>query len=69
MLGSLIGGGLTNSGSMPISGGDAGPSTATSTNNSGQSVGAINMGSPTGVSPLLIGGVVLVLAFMMTNRK
>ncbi len=40
-----VGGGLTNSGSMPISGGDAGPSTASSGNYSGQTIGAINMGS------------------------
>jgi hypothetical protein len=54
---------------MPISGGTAGPSTATSTNNSGQSVGAINMGSPTGVNPWLIGGVVIVLAFLVLRKK
>ncbi|WP_159739252.1 hypothetical protein [Vibrio atypicus] len=68
MLGTIAGG-LTNSGSMPISGGTAGPSTATSTNNSGQSVGAINMGSPTGVNPWLIGGVVIVLAFLVLRKK
>lgn len=68
MLGSLVGGGLTNSGSMPISGGEAGPSTATSTTNSGQSVGAINMGSPTGINPWLVGGVVIALAFLMTRK-
>lgn len=67
MLGSLTGG-LTNSGSMPISGGDAGPSTATSTNNSGQSVGGISMGSPTGVNPWLIGAVIVVLAFMLKKK-
>ncbi|ELS8947701.1 hypothetical protein [Vibrio furnissii] len=65
----MMGGGLTNSGSMPISGGQAGPSTATSTNNSGQSVGAINMGSPSGVSPLLIAAVVVILAFLVLRKK
>ncbi|EKO3904895.1 hypothetical protein [Vibrio fluvialis] len=65
----MLGGGLTNSGSMPISGGQAGPSTATSTNNSGQSIGAINMGSPTGVSPLLIAAVVVILAFLVLRKK
>ncbi|MDE1210800.1 hypothetical protein [Vibrio aestuarianus] len=65
----LMGGGLTNSGTMPISGGQAGPSTATSTNNSGQSVGAINMGSPTGVSPWLIGVVIVVIAYLMLKKK
>ncbi|MBV7298935.1 hypothetical protein [Enterovibrio paralichthyis] len=37
--------------------------------NSGQSVGAINMGSPTGVNPWLIGGVVIVLAFLVLRKK
>ncbi|KYN81254.1 hypothetical protein ATY36_15815 [Vibrio cidicii] len=60
---------VTNSGTMPITGGHAGPSTATSTNNSGQSVGAISMGSPSGVNPWLIGGVVIVLAFLMLRKK
>lgn len=67
MLGSLTGG-LTNSGSMPISGGDAGPSTATSTNNSGQSVGGISMGSPTGVNPWLIGAVAIALVYLMKKK-
>ncbi|EGA72381.1 hypothetical protein VISI1226_20605 [Vibrio sinaloensis DSM 21326] len=65
----MLGGGLTNSGSMPISGGQAGPSTATSTNNSGQSIGSINMGSPKGVSPWLIAAVVIVLAFLVLRKK
>ncbi|ANN28819.1 hypothetical protein [Vibrio vulnificus] len=65
MLGSLTS--LTGGGGM--TGGSSGPSTATSTNNSGQSVGAINMGSPTGVSPWLIGGVIIVLAFLMMRKK
>ncbi|HAT8503277.1 TPA: hypothetical protein I7217_02550 [Vibrio vulnificus] len=65
MFGSLTS--LTGGGGM--TGGSSGPSTATSTNNSGQSVGAINMGSPTGVSPWLIGGVIIVLAFLMMRKK
>ncbi|HAS6231969.1 hypothetical protein KUO12_11790 [Vibrio vulnificus] len=65
MLGSLTS--LTGGGGM--TGGSSGPSTATSTNNSGQSVGAINMGSPTGVSPWLIGGVIIVLVFLMMRKK
>ncbi|EIN9355936.1 hypothetical protein LO080_002059 [Vibrio vulnificus] len=65
MLGSLTS--LTGGGGM--TGGSSGPSTATSTNNSGQSVGAINMGSPTGVSPWLIGGVIIVLALLMMRKK
>ncbi|ENN9978993.1 hypothetical protein ACAS46_000595 [Vibrio vulnificus] len=65
MLGSLTS--LTGGGGM--TGGSSGPSTATSTNNSGQSVGAINMGSPTGVNPWLIGGVIIVLAFLMMRKK
>ncbi|EJU9029135.1 hypothetical protein N5K68_000009 [Vibrio cholerae] len=67
MIPGLIGGGLTNSGTMPISGGTAGPSTATSTNNSGQHVGSINMGG--GVSPLLIGVVIVALAYLMLRKK
>ncbi|MGI2932283.1 hypothetical protein [Vibrio fluvialis] len=57
---------LTGGGGM--TGGSSGPSTATSTTNSGQTIGALNMGSPTGVSPWLIAGVILALVFMM-NRK
>ncbi|EJK2115232.1 hypothetical protein BOO91_16910 [Vibrio navarrensis] len=65
MLGNLTS--LTGGGGF--TGGSAGPSTATSTNNSGQSVGAISMGSPSGVNPWLIGGVVIVLAFLMLRKK
>ncbi|EPI2684567.1 MULTISPECIES: hypothetical protein [unclassified Vibrio] len=65
MLGSLTsltgGGGLT--------GGSAGPSTATNTTNSGQSIGAINMGSPKGVSPWLIAVVIVVIAYLMLKKK
>lgn len=57
---------MTNSGSMPIKAGDAGPSTATSSNQSGQSIGAINMGG--GVSPWLIAGVVLVIAVVILKK-
>lgn len=59
-------GSLTNSGSMPISGGHAGPSSAGSHTRAGQSIGGINMGN--GVNPLLIGVVVLVLAFWVLKK-
>ncbi|CAH0542937.1 hypothetical protein [Vibrio marisflavi] len=62
-----VGGGLTNSGSMPISGGDAGPSTASSGNYSGQTIGAINMGSQ-GISPWLLGIVVLAIGYWMLKK-
>ncbi|EPF7601707.1 hypothetical protein M2G93_17060 [Vibrio vulnificus] len=60
---------VTNSGTMPITGGHAGPSTATSSNQSGQSVGGINMGSRSGVNPWLIAGVIIVLAFLLMKSK
>ncbi|EOE6053689.1 hypothetical protein ACKJ8N_001451 [Vibrio cholerae] len=58
---------ITNSGTMPISGGHAGHSSASSTNKSGQQVGSINMGS--GVSPWLIALVILILAYLMLRKK
>ncbi|EMC2457610.1 hypothetical protein AAY53_02195 [Vibrio metoecus] len=58
---------ITNSGTMPISGGHAGHSSASSTNKSGQQVGSINMGG--GVSPLLIGVVIVALAYLMLRKK
>ncbi|WP_456296847.1 hypothetical protein M1D72_10505 [Vibrio sp. AK197] len=64
----LMGGGLTNSGTMPITGGDAGPSTARSGNNSGQTIGAINMGSQ-GISPWLIGAVIVAVVFLVFKKK
>ncbi len=64
----LMGGGLTNSGTMPITGGDAGPSTARSGNSSGQTIGAINMGSQ-GVNPWLIGAVIIAVVFLVFKKK
>ncbi|NOH96276.1 hypothetical protein [Vibrio sp. 99-70-13A1] len=57
-------GALSNSGSMPITGGAA-TATATNTTHAGQNVGGINMGASnrggSPVSPMLIVGVVVVL--------
>ncbi|MGV2990059.1 hypothetical protein ACE1OE_20695 [Vibrio sp. E150_011] len=53
------GGGLT--------GGSAGPSTAKSSNQSGQSIGGINMGG--GVNPWLIVGVALIGVFALKVLK
>ncbi|MCL9777056.1 hypothetical protein BCU70_11785 [Vibrio sp. 10N.286.49.C2] len=53
------GGGLT--------GGSAGPSTAKSSNQSGQSIGGINMGG--GVNPWLIVGVALIAVFALKVLK
>lgn len=58
---------LSNSGTMPISGGDAGPSTATSTNNSGQSVGGINMGGGTSMSVTMI-IIILIMAYLVLKK-
>lgn len=63
----LMGGGLTNSGTMPISGGDAGPSNATNANHAGQGVGSIYM-SPVGVSPWLIAVVMVIFAYLMWRK-
>lgn len=64
MLGSLTS--LTGGGGF--TGGSAGPSTATSSNNAGQSVGGISMGSPSGVSPWLLIGIAAVVAFVVLKR-
>lgn len=58
---------LTNSGSMPISGGDAGPATATSSTNSGQRIGAINMGGSKSVSIVTI--LAFVVVFFLVLKK
>lgn len=60
---------MAGGGGYSVSGGTAGPATATSSNNSGQSVGAIYMGSPQGVSPWLIGIVLVVIVFLMMKKK
>lgn len=68
----LIGGGLTNSGSMPISagGGAAGPSTAKSSTNTGFTVGAFNMGGGSSShKTLLIVGAVVAIALFIVMKK
>ncbi|WP_217529092.1 hypothetical protein [Vibrio metschnikovii] len=40
----MIGGGLTNSGSMPINGGDSGPAVSGGDNSNTFTVGSLNMG-------------------------
>ncbi len=66
----LIGGGLTNSGSMPISasGGMAGPSTATSNNRNGFEVGALNMGSGSNTTLLIICLVAIAALFIVMKK-
>ena len=60
-------GSLSNSGSMPIKGGDAGPSSAKNQNRAGLSVGGINMGG--GISPVLLFLFILALAFLVWRYK
>lgn len=63
-------GSLTNSGSMPITGGAA-TATATNTTNAGQNVGGISMGSSNrgGVNLWVIGGIgALVLAYVVLKK-
>ncbi|PQJ39110.1 hypothetical protein HB762_10205 [Vibrio campbellii] len=60
-------GSLNNSGSMPISGGHAGPSTSKSENRAGLSVGGINMGG--GISPVLLFVFILIMAYMMMRFR
>ncbi|MEZ8106817.1 hypothetical protein [Vibrio cortegadensis] len=51
-----------------VSGGASGPATATSSNNAGQSVGGLTMGSPSGVSPWLLIGIAIVIAAVVVKR-
>lgn len=62
MFGSLIGGGLTNSGTMPISGGaggSAGPSRSGGTSNSGFTVGAIHNAPASNTTLLIVAGLAI----------
>lgn len=66
----LIGGGLTNSGSMPVSaaGGMAGPSTATSNTRNGFSVGALNMGSGSNKTLLIVSVLAIAALFIVVKK-
>ncbi|SEG21434.1 hypothetical protein [Vibrio hangzhouensis] len=58
---------LTNNGTMPISGGHAGPATSGNQQRNSYSVGGINMGG--GVNPWLIGIVLVILVYLMVKKK
>lgn len=64
----MIGGGLSNSGTMPINGGDSGPAVSGGDNSNTFTVGSLNMGGSKqgGVDTyLLIGAVFLGLYLLM----
>ncbi|MGF1748236.1 hypothetical protein [Vibrio cionasavignyae] len=63
MLGSLTS--LTGGGGF--TGGASGPATSGNNTNAGQSVTGINMGG--GVNPWLIGGVMIVVVFLVMRKK
>ena len=63
MLGSLTS--LTGGGGF--TGGAAGPAKSGNNTNAGQSVTGINMGG--GVNPWLIGGVMIVVVFLVMRKK
>lgn len=56
---------LTGGGSLQ--GGSSGPATAENTNNSGQSVGGINLGGG-GVSPYLLIGLAIIAAIVVIKK-
>ena len=62
-------GDIANSGSMPISGGDAKSGNGPQNQSNGATFGGLNYGG-TGVSPMLIGGIVVasLIAYVMLSK-
>ncbi|EOB4246550.1 hypothetical protein ACIL2N_002367 [Vibrio metschnikovii] len=68
----MIGGGLSNSGTMPINGGDSGPAVSGGDNSNTFTVGSLNMGGSSsggGMKDVLIYAVIGLALYVFVKSK